>query len=117
MGNGTVTLSGDPLDFGISRKYVFGTLALSSSYATQGDSFTAGQFGLEKIDFLTMDTGTPGTATTAYVLAWTPATTTGQTAAFKIQAFQSGGAAAPLAEVGAGVNLTTFTADFMAVGW
>ena len=54
---GAITVSSRNYDLAGSRNTVFGTLALSSSYATGGDTFTAANFGLSQIDHLRVYSG------------------------------------------------------------
>lgn len=118
MGAVVVTISTpNPVDFFGSQKVVFGTLHLSTSYATAGDTFTNGQFGLEEITFLSINTGNGASLTTAWQLVANLPTSTGLTAAGTIQAFGTAGSAGALAEASSNTDLHTFTANFMAVGW
>lgn len=118
MGTVVVTIANpgpDPVDYFGSRKVVFGTLHLSTSYATGGDSYTAGQFGMERIDML--EIAQPGDGnTTSWMLAPILPTTVGQSAAGKIQAFGTGSGAGALAEAG-NIDLSSFVANFLAIGF
>lgn len=49
---GAIVVSSRTYDIAGSRNLVFGSLALSTSYATGGDTFTAANFGLNTVDQL-----------------------------------------------------------------
>ena len=119
MGNVVVTLANpgpDPVDYFGSRKVVFGTLNLSADYATGGDAYTAGQFGLERVDALLISQPGDGSAT-SWMLAPTLPTTSGLTAAGVIQAYGGAAAATALEEAAAATDLHTFIANFLAIGF
>ena len=105
MGQIAVNLGTDtysPIDGGHGYD-VHCTIALSSSYSTGGDTWSATQFGLEKINKLFMN------AASGYVFEWLPTTnqaivpTTGL-----IKAYWQSNPASPavLVEVTAGTNLS-----------
>ncbi len=52
---GNITVSRDSPDVWGQNRVAFGTLNLSSSYATGGDSYTAAQFGMNKITRLILN--------------------------------------------------------------
>lgn len=52
---GAVTVSSRTYGNGGQTYQVYGALTLSSSYATNGDSFTASQFGLSRLDSLMLN--------------------------------------------------------------
>lgn len=122
MGAVVITLADpgpNPVDYFGSRKIVFGTLTMSAAYAEGGDSFTAGQLGLERVDYIGIAALSNGGApATGVVVAPKLPTDTGFTAAGTIQAFETGAAVSgPLAEVAAATNLSAYTAPFIAMGF
>lgn len=104
-------------DLTLSKRIVIGTLHLSTSYASGGDTFTVGQFGLEKIDFMSLNLGlNSGDVTKAILLTpILPATATGSAAAGTIQAFWSAASATFLAE--ASGDLHAYVANYWIEGW
>lgn len=96
--------------FGSSR-ILFATLTFSSNYAAGGESLTAADLGLKRLDFITFTGVAPATAlTTADVPGYNYATN-------KVLMYQTGSAAdAPLAEKGAEAYITGCNVRIMAVG-
>lgn len=122
MGTVTVTIVNpdpDAYEYEGRNLQVYGTITLSGSYSTGGDTFTTGQFRMERLLYL--DINMPGGGaghTTAYLLAPNLPTTTGLSAAGTIQVFGSGASSgAALVEVTNGTNLSAFSFGFMAIGW
>ena len=93
---GAISVSSRAYDIFGNKQEVSGQLTMSSSYATNGDTFTAGQFGLARLDRLI------------------PISSAGYTfqpdlTNLKIKAFTN-------VEVGNGTPLNGVTVDYIALG-
>lgn len=120
MGAITVTLlnPGDITAYFGDRKIVFGTIQMSSSYAAGGDTFTAGQFGFEHLDYLDVGLAANANPGTAFlILAPILPTATGLTAGGHMQALVSGASLSGPFTENAVANISAYTAPFMAIGW
>jgi len=114
MGACTITLDSSPSpneNWG-QRNVVFGTLNLSNSYATGGDTFTVGEFALGQLDalILTQDV----TAAATYSI-----TTVVNRTGLKIQAFgNSASAGNGLVEIANNTDLSggQYRFRFIAIG-
>jgi hypothetical protein len=85
---------------------VRGTITMSNSYATGGDSITPAQLGLGTIKFMEVAAATG----LGYVLSYNPTSGT-------IQAFETGASlSGPLAEVASTTNLSAVSATLLAYG-
>jgi hypothetical protein len=108
MGATTFTPSADAFSPKDSNEgwSVRGTITMSSSYATGGDSITAAELGLGTIKFIEIAAATGA----GYVLSYNPTNGT-------IQAFETGAAlSGPLAEVASATNLSAVSATAIAYG-
>lgn len=114
MGTVTVTVNHYDVDGRFQRR--LGTITMSSSYATGGDTITAAQMGLDRVLNMDLDLGV-NTSNTANAYAFVGPTSSFQSS--KIQAFGDGGNApgGALIEAGSGDNLSTVTLNFDAVGY
>lgn len=119
---GTITITVNSTDYMNDKRVVFGTLAMSNSYLTGGDSFTLSALGFEALEFFDMDTpaNVNFTGANAYVLGWAgglPANT-GFNTTMKVQAFATGsGNGNALVEAANTTNLANYQTEFMAIGW
>jgi len=86
---------------------VFGTITMSNSYATGGDTLSTGDFGLTELNHLFLSTRTGG-----YVLAWDKAN--GKVLAY--YGDYDAAADGALVQVAATTDLSSVVADFVAVG-
>jgi hypothetical protein len=100
---------GSPQDANVGYK-IDGTITMSSSYATGGDSLTAAQCGLGTITSVEVEAG--GVASTsAYVLKWNPTNGT-------IQAYDTGAASGnALAEAASTTDLHLLVANATVYGY
>jgi hypothetical protein len=118
---GAITVSVSDTDERGSRKTVYGTISMSNSYATGGDSFTLSQFGLSSMAALTLGTGVDTTNKNA---AWllscsglpigSALTSTGKIQAWTAASSTGGGDA--LTEATSTTDLHLIVAQFVAEG-
>lgn len=94
----TKTASGKSGTFG-KHRFVVGTLTFDSSYATSGESLTAAELGLTRLDFIDIQD------TVAYKIVYDKTNS-------KVLAYTRSSDA----EVGSGVDISTTTTPFFAVG-
>lgn len=110
---GTVTVTADnPQDFQRMGHLdsIRGTITMSNSYATGGDTITPLQLGFGEIDMMVVETVTPGGYVVSPVML-------PNSNSYKIQIFETGAAlSGPLAEVGSGTDLHLQTFRFWALG-
>lgn len=96
------------------RRVKFGTITMSSSYATTGDTILVSAFGMDVIDFIDFNLAqASGGGTTAVALAIGQSITLPfgpSTGTLKIQAYWSTNAAAAFPEVSNATNLSTYSA-------
>ena len=88
-----------------SRKEVFTTVTFDSSYVTGGEPFTPAEFGLDRLDWLSV-AGANG-----YVATWD-----GSTTAPKILLYRQTAATGALVEVPNATNVSTVVVRVRAVG-
>ena len=108
MALGTITIA-DKTVFGDKRcTYGTGVLTTGANYAANGEAIVAGDFGLNKIDYLQL--GSNATNALLVVLNWDKANS-------KILAFESDiNADQPLKEAEANDDFSTYIFNWMAIG-
>lgn len=122
MGNVAVTLSTPaPTQDIFGNQYVIqGTLHLSTSYATGGDTLTLSQLGINNLFFLEMGPAVNEAATAnTWLLSYVPPTTSGGTAVVLIQAWTAAGSPSTsqgLVEAASTTDLHLNIANFIAYG-
>ena len=113
MGIVTITLDPNPTKMLDHERVVTGSLSLSSSYATSGDSFTVGQLGLNILTDMEMY----GTLA-AYSIASTALPAVGAGTTVKILAFGTGGSSgAVFVQLTGNPDLSTDVVRFRAHGY
>lgn len=92
------------------RRVRFFTVTWDSSYATGGESLTAGDVGLQRIDFLVAEPAAASAGTSAHVVKYDYTNS-------KLQAFETGAAVdSPLKEATAAADLSATPCRIMVVG-
>lgn len=87
-----------------NKRITYGTIALSSSYATGGDTFTAARFGLSRIDKLFTESAVLGRVVSVDMTN------------LKLLAYGQDGTTGALVEAPNTTNLSTIVLDCMAIG-
>lgn len=92
------------------RRVRFFTVTWDSSYATGGESLTAGDVGLSRIDFVMAEPAAAAAGTAAHVVKYDYTNS-------KLQAFETGAAVdSPLKEATAAADLSATPCRIMVVG-